>query len=127
MKFSIKKAGLNLLNLARRAGYIPQKTTEAGEQAFIRPIQRDFPRFHLYIKESNEDFILNLHLDQKKPSYGRETAHSGDYDGELVRDEALRIQSLLRKAPEKKEATAEEPKEKTSKLSALFRKMLGGE
>lgn len=129
MRFVIKKTGENLLGMARKAGYIPQKSTDAGEMAFIRPIQRDFPRFHLYIKEGVEEFNFNLHLDQKKPSYGRETAHSGEYEGELVTEESARIKQLLSKPavqnvappsqiPEKTEA-------KTSRLGNLFKKILG--
>ncbi len=127
MRFVIQKTGENLLGLARKAGYIPQKSTDSGEMAFIRPIQRDFPRFHLYVKEVPEGFNFNLHLDQKKPSYGRETAHSGEYEGELVSAESARIKQLLTKAepklitpltPAQKDTT-----EKTNKLSKLFKKM----
>src|SRR3989344_8618228 len=101
MRFNIKKTGDNLLGMARRTGYIPQKSTASGESAFVRPIQRDFPRFHLYIKDNPDEFIFNLHLDQKRPSYGNETAHSGDYDGELVVEESYRIKQLLIKVAPK--------------------------
>ncbi len=132
MKFNIKKDGINLLVAARRAGYSPQKTTEAGEAAFIRPIQRDFPRFHLYIREGIEEFNFNLHLDQKKPSYGRETAHSGEYEGELVTEESARIRQILTKTEIKPQLVIQESpqelfsqKEQPSKLGSLFKKILG--
>lgn len=113
--------------MTRRIGYIPQKTTESGESAFIRPIQRDFPRFHLYVKEGVEEFTFNLHLDQKKPSYGRETAHSGEYDGELVTEESKRIIYLLSKVEAKKliaNNIVSEDKP-ANKLANLFKKILG--
>ena len=84
MKFNIPKKGKNILLLIRQIGYIPQKTSGFNEYAFTRPIERDYPRFHLYAKEDGENFLFNLHLDQKKPTYAGNTAHSGEYDGELV-------------------------------------------
>ena len=39
--------------------------------------------------------MFNLHLDQKKPTYEGHVAHSGEYDGELVEEEAERIRRIL--------------------------------
>lgn len=61
----------------------------------MRPLGGDYPRFHLYIKPELGGFVFSLHLDQKRPSYGNETAHSGDYESETVRDEAARITSII--------------------------------
>lgn len=94
MKFTVKFSG-NIYNLMRQAGYHPHETGEekAGESSFARRLSNsDYPRFHVYV--SHETHELNLHLDQKKPSYEGATAHSGEYEGELVEKEAERIKQI---------------------------------
>lgn len=86
----------------RSCGYAFER--QAGdEQAFVRRITgHDYPKFHSYIhteknyqlKAINHKLIINLHIDQKKPSYGNHTAHSGDYDGALISQELERIKNL---------------------------------
>ncbi len=89
MKFTSGFQG-NIYNLMRQAGYHPYET---GESSFIRRLgPDDYPRFHAYV--SRETGEINLHLDQKKPIYKGTTAHSGEYDGELVEKEAERIKKI---------------------------------
>lgn len=92
MKFNIKnKSKENIANLMRKIGYF-----NIGE-SFIRPINRSgYPRFHLYIEpgQIKNEIIFNLHLDQKKPIYKGSTAHSGDYDGPVIDQEAERIKKI---------------------------------
>jgi len=86
----IKKPKLQLgnpNNFFRDLGYAP---LEAGQ--FAKP-SRGYPRFHIYIKEGKDNYLINLHLDQKRPSYGKYTAHSGEYNSETVKIEAKRIMS----------------------------------
>lgn len=86
----------NINTIMRKIGYQPAYFQKPGETSIVRQITRaDYPRFHLYIKNSGADFTFNLHLDQKKPSYEGSHAHSGDYDGPVVEGEAERIRSLL--------------------------------
>ncbi len=81
--------------LIRELGYVFQGT-EGEEFNCIRSISgRDYPRFHLFIKQNNSGLDFNLHLDQKKPSYKGTSAHSGEYDGKLVEDEKERILKAL--------------------------------
>ncbi|MBZ9577598.1 hypothetical protein KJA13_00985 [Patescibacteria group bacterium] len=92
MKFAIKNTGENTINLMRKIGYLFQK-----ENQFVRPLGRSgYPRFHLYIEENNDELILNLHLDQKKPVYKGSPAHAGEYEGKVVETEAQRIKQILR-------------------------------
>ncbi len=66
------------------------------ELNYIRPMDRDrYPRFHLYLKKEGETWIFNLHLDQKKPIYEGSSAHSGEYDSDIVEREAARIKAIL--------------------------------
>ena len=49
------------------------------------------------MKIENENLIFNLHLDQKRPIYKGVTAHSGEYEGEVVEEEAERFKKILEK------------------------------
>ncbi|MAF80152.1 hypothetical protein CL629_03685 [bacterium] len=98
MTLKIKKPkNENLQTIVRRLGYTPIGHSDRGELNCVRPIGRDYPRFHAYIKEESDTFIFNIHLDQKRPSYGNETAHSGDYDSEIVEEEVGYIKEQIEK------------------------------
>ena len=80
----------NFYGFMRECGYAPSR------ESYVRTLTaHGFPRFHIYANETEDQYILNLHLDQKKPSYGKETAHSGEYDGTIVEQEAVRIKNLI--------------------------------
>ncbi|MFZ2970370.1 MAG: hypothetical protein WA063_04440 [Minisyncoccia bacterium] len=88
MKINIYKKDLkeNLYSFLRKCGYAP------FYESYIRTLSASgYPRYHVYTAEDDEKYILNLHIDQKRPSYGKETAHSGEYEGKVVEDEADRI------------------------------------
>lgn len=92
MKIYISKTSLkeNLYSFLRKCGYAP------FHNSFTRILSRSgYPRFHLYVDKASDKYILNLHLDQKRPTYGKETAHSGEYEGEVVEKEAERIKNAL--------------------------------
>lgn len=97
MTFTLNITNRNLQEFMRTAGYKPIAITPQGELNCVRPLMGgDYPRFHVYAKETSNGVVVNLHLDQKKPSYGQETAHSGEYEGELVNEESQRIKSFTR-------------------------------
>lgn len=92
MKIPIKKTDIreNINAFMRRRGYVP------FHDSYVRQLgSGGYPRFHIYIDNLEEKYVLNLHLDQKRPSYGKETAHSGDYEGGPVEVEAERIKDGL--------------------------------
>lgn len=94
MKFSIKTNEYPL-GLGRLLGY-KSLGDRNDEFNFVRSISdNNYPRFHLYVKKEKDALIFNLHLDQKRPSYEGAVAHSGEYDGELVEQEAERIKREL--------------------------------
>ena len=84
----------------RHAGYVFIPEREDGERSFARRLSRDFyPRFHIYFLEqadsNGEIFItFNLHLDKKRPGYEGQSRHNAEYDGEVVENEAKRLQRL---------------------------------
>lgn len=97
MKLGIPKQGESILSVARRIGYAHQKTMSANQSAFVRSVGGgDFPRFHLYVTEEQARFIFNLHLDQKKPVYEGVSAHNGEYEGEIITEEATRIWEIVK-------------------------------
>ena len=105
MEFIIKSIQKSVNDIMRQIGYIPAHFQNKGEFSIIRKISRnDYPRFHLYIKEADRpidrsttgmSFNFSLHLDQKKPSYEGSKGHSGEYDGDVVENEAERIKNIL--------------------------------
>ncbi len=79
-----------------RCGYAKIIDRRMGKTSFAKRIHRDFyPRYHVYIKTEGESIFFDLHLDQKRPIYEGVTAHSGEYDGEVVEREAERIKSTM--------------------------------
>lgn len=85
-----KSLGENLYSFLRKCGYAP------FHDSYVKLLlSGGYPRFHLYAQKTEEQYIFNLHLDQKRPSYGKETAHSGEYGGDVVEKEAERIKSLI--------------------------------
>ena len=104
MRFEAKFPKENFPLLMRRAGYTPEGTDEkTGEWRFSRYLgygsRLRYPRFHLYcsMKPQERAALCNLHIDQKQPSYSGVSAHSGEYEGELVEAEVRRIRQLLEK------------------------------
>ena len=85
----------NIYSLMRKAGYHFQGKNENNAELIFAKPPRGYPRFHIYLKIDGENLIFNLHLDQKKPIYKGATAHSGEYDSELVATEAERIKNTV--------------------------------
>jgi hypothetical protein len=95
MKFIIENSKENILSLVRRLGYV-LRHGDKGEFNCIRSVgEMRYPRFHLFIEKNQDKFIFKLHLDQKKPSYAGSSAHSGEYEGKLVEEEAQRIKNVV--------------------------------
>ncbi|MBP6929428.1 MAG: hypothetical protein KBB77_00665 [Candidatus Moranbacteria bacterium] len=96
MKILVKNLSENPVSLLRRAGYVFQRQ-ENDEMSFVRVFsQSGYPRFHCYTRVLGTDLSLNLHLDQKKHTYGEGTRHHGEYeDSGAVGEEASRLVKLL--------------------------------
>jgi len=97
MKLAFQKSFRpNLLSLMRTCGYAPQGVHN-GQENFTRGLgSGPYPHFHIYVCEYNlQRFVFTLHFDQKRPSYGDNTMHSGEYESPLVMDEARRLTGIL--------------------------------
>lgn len=81
----------------RRSGYaLLGQDQNTAELSFAkRAGGGDYPRFHAYVKKEGGIIRVNLHLDQKKPSYAGTHAHNAEYDGELLEGEMERIKKTL--------------------------------
>ena len=86
------------MDLSRQIGYVIIDTNERREYNMVRRLQfGNYPRFHVYLRLQNDNYIFSLHIDQKKPIYGAKGvhAHNGEYFGPVVEDEADRIKEIL--------------------------------
>lgn len=98
MKLTIAHLDINStpFNFLRSAGYIYIESRHTGQGSFSRPLgSGHYPRFHIYVDETDDTITFNLHLDQKQASYAGTSAHSGEYDGEAVAQEIQRLKNLL--------------------------------
>lgn len=85
-----------LRNALRQCGYFENYDRCSEETSYIRSLGRgNYPRFHIYIKTAGDNLIFNVHIDQKQASYKGWTAHSGEYDSDIVNQEAERIKQIL--------------------------------
>jgi hypothetical protein len=95
MRFEIGPFKDSLHNAFRSIGY-HFVSERGGEFNFIRPLGgSSFPRFDIYLKKDGDKFSANLHIDQKRPIYGGQTAHAGEYEGEILEKEAERIKKSI--------------------------------
>jgi len=112
---------LKPLEIIRRSGY-GLVNDRSSEVSFSRRLGRDFyPRFHAYLNGQT----INLHLDQKQASYQGYAKHSGEYEGEAVENEAVRIKEIITKLLKEKNGVPadnylEPIKKKRSFLSRWF-------
>jgi len=97
--FVLNQTGENISTLMRQLGYRFYSQDEPnGEISFVKPLGQDpYPRFHIYLKEDPQtnEIAFNLHLDQRRPVYKGASAHSADYEGEVVEKEAERIKQFF--------------------------------
>lgn len=82
------------VDFMRSCGYAFDRETGIEASCMRRLSGHDYPRYHAYVKKDGTALIINLHIDQKKPSYDGTRAHSGEYDGDLVEREMERIQGF---------------------------------
>lgn len=108
------------VTLIKRAGYADHRDAHATEPSYTHRLGTElYPRYHVYIEERTDGVVFNLHLDQKKASYGGGThAHAGEYDGPTVEREAGRICEFVKNYI----VTPEEEK----KSKGFFGRLFGG-
>jgi len=120
-----KTSSVNIRGFMRSCGYAESRSFENGETSYTKSFSgRSYPRFHVYCKVHEGQIIFNLHLDQKQPSYGEQTAHSGEYDGELVEREGGRIKEMWQKSLSVSSDSGASRKQETPKKS-FFKKLFG--
>ena len=79
----------NLRIFLQRAGYSEFVDPNTGNSSY--------PRFHLYVAQDQDNrTFLNLHLDQKKPSYAGSSNHNAEYSGDIIEKETSRLKGLIK-------------------------------
>lgn len=65
--------------------------------SLIRPLAHaGYPRFHMYAFTEGFNLVINIHLDQKKETYGDSTRHHGEYENEgALKSEVERIKLTI--------------------------------
>jgi hypothetical protein len=96
MQIKINNFRENPASFFRRIGYVFLRR-EGEEINFVRPLARSgYPRFHAFAKLSGGDLAINIHLDQKKATYGKARRHHGEYgESEILKEETERIKNLV--------------------------------
>jgi hypothetical protein len=96
MQIEIRDVSSSPVNMLRRVGYVFQRN-EGDEMSFVRPFSASgYPRFHMYVKVSGADMIINIHFDAKKETYGEGTRHHGEYENEgALAEEVRRLKNIL--------------------------------
>lgn len=96
MQLEVKNIKMSPVMLLRRAGYTFQRN-EGQEMSFVRALARaGYPRFHMYVSVAGVDMKINIHLDQKKETYGAGTRHHGEYEDDgALKTEVERLRGLL--------------------------------
>ncbi|MCH7492991.1 hypothetical protein IID19_05420 [Patescibacteria group bacterium] len=83
--------------LLNRLGYHLHRDRHSNQISYIKRLGgQQYPRWHIYVNNNGSEIIFNLHLDEKKPSYEGSPRHSGQYSGEVVANEANRINDFLK-------------------------------
>jgi hypothetical protein len=97
MQIRIPNFRENPASFFRRIGYVFVKREE-GDMSFVRSLARSgYPRFHIFAHVQKDDLIINIHLDQKKETYGSGTRHHGEYEGnEALKQEVERLKNLIK-------------------------------
>jgi len=97
MRLVFKNLKISPLNLMRRAGYSFVRRNERAEEAYQRRLgSSDYPKFHAFVRNEKNFIFINLHLDQKKPSYIGSRSHSGEYEqSEVLEKETQRIKKIF--------------------------------
>ena len=100
MKIILEKLEIIPEILMRECGYrLIENYWKGNEKSYARSLElNQYPRFHIYYYETQQGLEINIHLDMKKPSYEGETAHNGEYEGEIVEKEAERIKNIAGKS-----------------------------
>jgi hypothetical protein len=111
-RVSVEEIGeLNIERFLRALAWAQIYDRRRDKYSYVKRLSRDFyPRLHLYVKKYPDNYVFDLHLDQKKASYKGHSAHSGEYEGEMLSNALETIKRALRSKTSSTEI--KEPKSK---------------
>lgn len=95
MRIAFPKLPITPREFLRKASYADHRDYHATQESWTKRLGPEFyPRYHAYVEDDGNGFVVNLHLDQKKPSYEGTAAHGGEYDGATIEREAARLKEV---------------------------------
>lgn len=99
LRFTKLQIDGNAVTFIRRCGYGEYYDKRMQKVSYMKraTMGNMFPRYHVYIVEQGNEVVVDLHLDQKRPSYEGTSMHAGEYEGTAVEREAERICDLTKK------------------------------
>lgn len=97
MKFKLENSfSQTIPSLLRSCGYKRIDDKKTATISYVRQLTRQhYPRFHLYLQESEKEVVVSLHLDQTKTRFENHRAHRADYESDEVKTELYRIYKIL--------------------------------
>ena len=97
MKMKVKgQLGMSARDIMRRIGYAEIVDRKHDTISYARRLSSErYPRFHVYVDQTEYGMLVKIHIDQKAASYEGQTAHSGEYEGPKLVEELERMQSEI--------------------------------
>jgi hypothetical protein len=99
MKVDKNKTNIDPYNFLRSAGYgFVIDRRDNSKESFVKRMGGDrYPRFHMYVKEFEDNYIFDLHIDQQISSIGKRR-HKSEYEGDKVLEELKRLKEMINKS-----------------------------
>jgi hypothetical protein len=95
MRIDTQKVSIDINNFLKRAGYGFIIDRQSGKESYIRRLgSGHYPRFHLYVNETESHAILDLHIDQQQSSISQKR-HKSEYEGDRVLEELKRLKGII--------------------------------
>jgi hypothetical protein len=96
MKVPKNKTDIDPYIFLRSAGYgfVIDRRNDSKESFVRRLGGGHYPRFHMYIRETEDNYIFDLHIDQQTSGIGKRR-HKSEYEGERVLSELKRLKRLI--------------------------------
>lgn len=97
LKIDRTKANIDPHIFLKRVGYGFIVDRQTGKESYVRRLGGGhYPRFHMYVAESGDNIILDLHIDQQQSSISKKR-HKSEYKGERVLGELKRLKGMIDK------------------------------
>jgi len=95
MKVYKSKTDIDPSNFLRNAGYGFIIDRHDSKESFVRRLgSGHYPRFHMYVTETEDSYIFDLHIDHQQSSLAKRR-HKSEYEGDRVLEELKRLKGII--------------------------------